>query len=148
MLWLLVLGTAAEVITLKEYSLDPGTTMLLDLPTLKPTASYEIRVSFLGTVGADVQLRWACPNEVYDEKLQLKTEAKTLIGPSCDSNKIELRAIRNSRGASEALDKAPIHFFVTLEAKRWGVPESVLSAIVMLVLLLFGTACWMRTVKL
>jgi hypothetical protein len=148
MLWLLILGTAAEVITFKEYSLDPGTTMLLDLPTLNPSTEYEIRLSFLGTIGADVQLRWACPNEVYVEKLQLKTEAKTLIGPPCASNQIELRAVRNSRGASEALDKAPIKFFVTLEAKRWGVPECVISAIASLVMLLFMTSCWMSAVKL
>lgn len=149
MLWLLILGVAADYIKAdKEYSLDPGSSMLLDLPSLKPSASYEVRVSFLGTVGADVQIRWACPSAEFDEKLHLRTEAKQLYGPPCDTRSIEVRAIRNSRGATEALDKAPINFFVTLEGKWSGVPESVLGAAGLLGLLLAVTLCWMRHFKL
>eukprot|EP00359_Climacostomum_virens_P011185 CAMPEP_0204909930 /NCGR_PEP_ID=MMETSP1397-20131031/8544_1 /ASSEMBLY_ACC=CAM_ASM_000891 /TAXON_ID=49980 /ORGANISM="Climacostomum Climacostomum virens, Strain Stock W-24" /LENGTH=143 /DNA_ID=CAMNT_0052079897 /DNA_START=50 /DNA_END=478 /DNA_ORIENTATION=- len=143
MLWLLILGVAAEQIKfLREYSLDPGHLVRLELPKLKETADYEIRVSYLGTAGADVQLRWNCPKAIYDEKLYVRTENSKVFGPSCDTRTVEVLAVRNSKGASEELDKAPIKFFVTVEEKWWGIPESVLASVSMLSFLLGLSLCW------
>lgn len=102
---------------------------------------YEIRLSYLGTVGAAFSLQWKCdtkkqtPRRLLDtEKLVFTTdfEGKFANG-GCD---VQVRMTRNTRGRTQSLNEKPVDYFIQLEKydSVLAVPGSVVHLLILIVM--------------
>jgi hypothetical protein len=96
---------------------------------------YEIRVSYLGTVGANFEIYWDCNKKASTrrlldtEKLLFSTDSEGNISSGC--NVISIYGTRNSRSISKEYHDKSIWYNIKLDRynKIFQVPVSVLEAI-------------------
>lgn len=147
-LWLVMASAASaqtELLPGVEISLtvDPGDSLyfMIHHSSLTRDSQYEVRLSYLGTVGADLSLSWEpCALDYRSgikmldtDKLVFGTdESRNIGGQFCEQYLFRLKCTRISRSAQPA--PPPVSFFIVLERYTGPVPDSTLP----LLALLFG----------
>lgn len=106
--------------------------------SLTRDSQYEVRLSYLGTVGADLSLSWEpCALDhrsgikmLDTDKLVFGTDGKrNIAGQFCEQYLFRLRCIRVSRSV-QAL--TPVSFSIVLERYTGPVPDSTLPLFALL----------------
>ncbi|CAG9315270.1 unnamed protein product [Blepharisma stoltei] len=142
---------------LKESSwlksqINPGETKLYTVSKndLYPDSAYEIRVSYLGTIGANFLLKWDCDSQsnlrrLLDiEKIVFRTDSnRNIIGLSCSEYKLRVKAYRNSRGSDVNADTQIIQYEIIMERVESFtlIPMSTFPMIIV-TLFMIGTAIY------
>jgi hypothetical protein len=111
---------------------------------LSAKSSYEVRVSYLGFDAAAFRIEWEPCNTKQSQRFLLDTEKivfstddkKAISGNPCENYVISVRAVRESRGISKAVEQREIHYNLAFEryGKHVAVPKSIL-----IILVLIGT---------
>ena len=106
---------------------------------------YEVRISYLGTIGGSFKLSWGCTlpssRKLLDtEKITFFTDEEGKIIGGC--NIILVQALRNSRSSRLNLQEASIWYNIKLEKYHdtFQVPESVLPTIIGVIISLIFAA--------
>jgi len=142
--WLLLVVLCAgsrELFEGKEFKtqIEVGSSQKYQLKNLAPSAKYEVRVSYLGTVGGNLKLEWDCSTSfrrlLDTEKLVFSTNLQREV-QEVPCSQLVVKASRNSRGISKQLEEAPIHYSIQMERYFAGVPKSVLPMITAVLMLL------------
>lgn len=122
-------------------TISPGEIHIYGVPEdLGPLEKYEIRISYLGTVGAAFSLQWKCgtgkqaARRLLDtEKLVFTTDSEgKMANEGCA---IQVKMSRNTRGRAQSLNEEPVDYFIQLEKydSVLAVPNSVVHLIVLIV---------------
>jgi len=147
-MWLwLVMATAAcaqtELLPGVEISLtvEPEDSLyfMIHHSSLTRDSQYEVRLSYLGTVGADLSLSWEpCAMDhraglkmLDTDKLVFGTDVSRNIGGQfCEQYLFRLRCTRISRSAQAS--RSPVSFSIVMERYTGPVPDSTLPLFALL----------------
>jgi len=130
---------------------------LISPSELRSDSKYEIRISYLGTLGAGFSIYWEpCSptgRKMLDtEKLVFSTDSsRRIIGlEDCTEYKVNIKARRESKGRSTEIENGEIWYDVIMEHynRVIPVPESVVSLLVVIgVVFVMCCIMYINTVK-